>query len=65
MIPLNLTLTITPIVPVKFKPNWFAILRALKSSRITVQSGVSNAKAIALDSAYQFAFPIIVSGTYR
>ena len=50
MIPLSFAFIIIPMVPVNESPSRSAILRALMSSRMSVLSGVSNAKAMALDS---------------
>jgi len=50
IIPRNLAFTIIPIVPVYVMPSLAATLRALMSSSISMLSGFSKAKAIALDS---------------
>ena len=50
MIPISLALTITPTVPVTLSLWCLATLRARKSSRIIVESGIYKANAIALAS---------------
>lgn len=50
IIPFSFALIITPSVPVIRIPSFSAIFRALLSSNMIRQSGVSNARVIALDS---------------